>query len=486
MSDLEFFLFLLSSVFALFLIFNVIKAKQNTLNLPPGTMGWPFIGETIGYLKPYSATSVGEFMEQHISRFGKIFKSHLFGGPTIVSADAELNKFILQNEGRLFECSYPRSIGGILGKWSMLVLVGDMHRDMRIISLNFLSNARLKTHLLPEVEKQTLLVLSSWKDNSTFCAQDEAKKFTFNLMAKHIMSLDPGEAETEQLKKEYITFMKGVVSPPLNFPGTAYRKALNSRSTILKFIERKMEERVWKMKEGRESLEDDDLLGWVLKHSNLSKEQILDLVLSLLFAGHETSSVAIALAIYFLQACPTAVHQLTEEHVGIVKAKKQSGESPELTWDDYRKMEFTQCVINETLRYGNVVRFLHRKAIKDVRYKGYDIPRGWKVLPVIAAVHLDSSHFDRPQRFDPWRWQNNGGSSSSSGATVNNNYMPFGGGPRLCAGSELAKLEMALFIHHLVLNFRWELADADQAFAFPFVDFPKGLPVKVHRHTLNH
>ena len=45
-------------------------------------------------------------------------------------------------------------------------------------------------------------------------------------MAKHIMSLEPGVADTEQLKKEYITFMKGVVSPPLNLPGTPYRKAL--------------------------------------------------------------------------------------------------------------------------------------------------------------------------------------------------------------------------------------------------------------------
>lgn len=48
-------------------------------------------------------------------------------------------------------------------------------------------------------------------------------------MAKHIMSLDPGESETEQLKKEYITFMKGVVSAPLNLPGTAYRRALRVR-----------------------------------------------------------------------------------------------------------------------------------------------------------------------------------------------------------------------------------------------------------------
>jgi len=83
-----------------------------------------------------------------------------------------------------------------------------------------------------------------------------------------------------------------------------------SRSTILKFIEGKMEERVKRIQEGNESLEEDDLLNWVLKHSNLSTEQILDLILSLLFAGHETSSVAIALAIYFLPGCPQAMQQL--------------------------------------------------------------------------------------------------------------------------------------------------------------------------------
>ncbi|KAF7809734.1 cytochrome P450 90B1 [Senna tora] len=437
-------------------------------------MGLPFLGETISYLKPYSATTLGQYMEQHIARYGKIYKSNLFGGPAIVSADAGLNRFILQNEGKLFECSYPRSIGGILGKWSMLVLVGDMHRDMRVISLNFLSHGRLRTHLLKEVEKHTLLVLSSWKQNSTFSAQDEAKKFTFNLMAKHIMSLDPGDLETEQLKKEYVTFMKGVVSAPLNFPGTAYWKALKvyiyiyacSRCTILNFIEGKMEERVKRMKEGNESLEEDDLLNWVLKHSNLSTEQILDLILSLLFAGHETSSVAIALAIYFLPSCPRAIQQLREEHVEIARAKKEAGEV-ELTWDDYKRMEFTHCVVNETLRLGNVVRFLHRKALKDVRYKGYDIPCGWKVLP-----HNNNNNGGRTT----------GTSCPTTTTTTTHNFMPFGGGSRLCAGSELAKLEMAVFIHHLILNFQWDLADhIDHPHAYPFVDFPKGLPITVQR-----
>ncbi|CAA0833850.1 Cytochrome P450 90B1 [Striga hermonthica] len=388
---------------SLIIIFlNLCNRKRKKYgNLPPGSSGWPFLGETLSYLKPYPAHTIGPFMEQHISRYGKIYRSHLFGEPAIVSADADLNRFILQNEGRLFECSYPRSIGGILGKWSMLVLVGDMHRDMRTISLNFLTNASLKTRLLAEVEKHTLLVLSSWPNNSVVRAQDEAKKFTFNLMAEHIMSLEPGKPETEQLKLEYITFMKGVVSAPLNFPGTAYWKALRSRSTILGFIERKMEERMSRENRG------NDLLGWVLNNSNLWKEQIMDLVLSLLFAGHETSSVAIALAIYFLQACPNALHQLRgpfcniftnirdEKQKSIQRRKKSNGSKT------YRN----KIVISETLRLGNVVRFLHRKALKDVRYKGYDIPCGWKVLPVIAAVHLDASAFDQPWHFYPWRWQ---------------------------------------------------------------------------------
>ncbi|XP_042019450.1 cytochrome P450 90B1-like isoform X1 [Salvia splendens] len=468
MSEFEFG-FELSILFAVSLsliLVTLYGRKQKRVNLPPGNMGWPFVGESIAYLKPHPAHTIGKYMEHHISKYGKIFKSHLFGEATIVSADAGLNRLILQNEGKLFECSYPRSIGGILGKWSMLVLVGDMHRDMRTISLKFLTNSRLKTHLLRQVERHTALVLSSWAHRPVVCAQDEAKRFTFNLMAEHIMSLEAGEAETERLKKEYITFMKGVVSPPLNFPGTAYWKALRSRATILKFIDCKMEER---MKRG--SKNEQDLLGWVLNNSNLSKDQILDLVLSLLFAGHETSSVAIALAIYFLQACPTAVQKLREEHLEISMAKK---ETRELSWDDYKKMEFTQCVISETLRLGNVVRFLHRKAIKDVRYKGYDIPCGWKVLPVIAAVHLDPSLFDLPWHFNPWRWQ--------SGRETKN-LMAFGGGGRLCAGSELAKMEMAVFIHHLVLNFEFALAESDEAFAFPFVDFPKGLPIAItHIH----
>ncbi|XP_031493957.1 cytochrome P450 90B1 isoform X1 [Nymphaea colorata] len=458
--------------------------------LPPGSNGWPFLGETIAYLKPHVATSMGDFMEQHISRFGKIYRSNLFGEPTIVSADAEFNRYILQNEGRLFECSYPKSIPDILGRWSMLALVGDMHRDMRAIAVNFMSSARLRSQFLREMEAHTLIVLSSWEDGHTFSAHEEAKRFTFNLMAKQILSIEPGRDETEMLKREYFTFMKGVISAPINLPGTAYRRALKSRTNILRVLEREMEKRTEKAKgetrtTGVEADDDEDLLTWVMRQTNLPTEQILDLILSLLFAGHETSSIAISLAIYFLQGCPRAMKQLREEHLQVHRLKKQ-GTDLQLSWEDYKRMEFTHCVINETLRLGNVVSFLHRKALRDVRFKGFDIPSGWKVLPVFTAAHLDPSIYDNPQQFNPWRWlqaeeQQQVGEGRSNGVKMMVNLMAFGGGPRLCAGMELAKLEMAIFLHHMVLNFQWEPFEQDHPLAFPFIEFPKGLPIRVHK-----
>lgn len=79
----------------------------------------------------------------------------------------------------------------------------------------------------PHIEKKNLYKLYICIVLTTKSNRDQ---FTFNLMAEHIMSLEPGKPETERLKKEYITFMKGVVSAPLNFPGTSYRKALRVRN----------------------------------------------------------------------------------------------------------------------------------------------------------------------------------------------------------------------------------------------------------------
>ncbi|KAG1341893.1 cytochrome P450 90B1-like [Cocos nucifera] len=458
---------------------NNENSKKRGLNIPPGSMGWPLLGETIAFRRLHPCTSLGEYMEERMRKYGKIYKSNLFGAPTIVSADAELNRFVLMNDGRLFEPSWPKSVSEILGKTSMLVLTGEMHRYMKSLSVNFMGIARLRAHFLGDSELYITQNLRRWKENISFPAKEEACKVTFNLMVKNILSMSPGEPETEKLRKLYMSFMKGVVAFPLNLPGTAYRKATQARATILKTMERLMEERIQKKREGTDEIGESDLLGFILEQSNLDAEQFGDLLLGLLFGGHETSSTAITLAIYFLADCPRAVEQLRDEHIEIVKAKKRRGEPPALTWEDYKQMEFSQCVVSETLRLGNIIKFVHRKASTDVQFKGYDIPSGWSIIPVFAAAHLDPSVYENPQKFDPWRWQ----TISTSTARIDN-YMPFGQGLRNCAGLELAKMEIAVFLHHLVLNFDWELTEPDQPLAYAFPEFQKGLPIKVRKISI--
>ncbi|KAJ8491733.1 hypothetical protein OPV22_013454 [Ensete ventricosum] len=455
---------------------NSESRKTKCLNLPPGSMGWPLIGETIAFRRQHPCNSLGEYMEDRINKYGRIYKSNLFGAPTIVSADAELNRFVLMNDDRLFVPSFPKSVADILGKTSMLVLTGEMHRYMKSLAVNFMGIARLRANFLVDSERYVVQNLESWPENTPFPAKEEACKITFNLMVKNILSMNPGEEETERLRKLYMSFMKGVIALPLNIPGTAYRKAVKSRATILKVIERLMEERIQKKKEGTDSIGEADLLGFILEQSNLDAEQFGDLLLGLLFGGHETSSTAITLVLYFLHDCPKAVEQLREEHLEIVRGKKQRGVPPALTWEDYKHMEFTQCVISETLRLGNIIKFVHRKANTNVQFKGYDIPSGWSIIPIFAAAHLDPAVYDNPQKFDPWRWQTISGSTARI-----DNYMPFGQGLRNCAGLELAKMEIAVFLHHLALNYDWEIAEPDEPLAYAFPEFAKGLPIKARK-----
>lgn len=434
---------------------------------PPGSIGWPLLGETLPFLKPHPSTSTGPFLHQRVQRFGRVFKSHLFGEPAIVSCDPDLNAYVLQNEDRLFQCSYPTAIHGILGEMSMLVVVGDAHKRLRTLALSLVNAAKTNPNFLSDIEANALLITGQWKQKQTVLFCEEARKFTFTVIVKQILSLKPDSPETSTILKDFLTFMKGLASLPLYIPGTSYAKAVKSKSQILSTLKTLVDRR------RNEGIQRGDFLDMLLTSTSLGDDEILSLVLDLLLGGYETTAVLIAMVVKFLTDCASAFQQLKREHEKIRRGK-QKGEAG-LNWDDYRQMSFTQNVINEALRCGNVVKFVHRKALKDVKFKGYDIPAGWKILPMFSAVHLDSSAFKDPQEFNPWRWQT---------AIAGKQFTPFGGGPRLCPGSELAKVETAFFIHHLVLNFRWRAAELDHSVAYPYVEFEKGLPIHVERLSM--
>ncbi|KAI3990402.1 hypothetical protein MKX01_021337 [Papaver californicum] len=473
------FVFLVSLVgFVFGLIFNHFLPLLLNLGLPTpkGTFGWPLLGETLSFLKPHCSNSIGSFLQNHVSRYGKVFKSHLFCSPTIVSCDQELNYFILQNEDKLFQCSYPKPIHGVLGSSSMLVVVGETHKRLRSMALTLVGTTKSKPEYLNDIERTAIQILNTWKGKQQvfFCA--EARKFTFNVIVKQILGLTPDDPQTSMILEDFLTFMKGLISFPLYIPGTPYARAVQARTRISTTVKAMVEERrKCRIIDGHNNNNNNkmsnngDFLDMLISVNTLSEDEKVSFVLDSLLGGYETTSLLMAMAVQFLGHSPSALQQLKVEHENIRRGKE---ENEYLNWEDYKKMEFTQNVISEALRCGNIVKFVHRKALKDIRFKDYIIPSGWKVLPVFNAVHLDPSlHGDDALQFHPWRWENQSQTCKK--------FTPFGGGPRFCPGSELAKVETSFFLHHLVLNFRWKPEGVDQSMAYPYVEFQNGLPLKV-------
>ncbi|KAJ0769557.1 putative cytochrome P450 [Helianthus annuus] len=291
----------------------------------------------------------------------------------------------------------------------------------------------------------------------------------FDLTAKKLISYDL-EKSSENLRENFDDFMMGLVSIPLAIPGTAHHKCLKGRKKVMKVLKNMLEERRAKPNEINTDFFDYVLEELKKDDTILTEEIALDLMFLLLFASFETTSLAVIVAIKLLTDNPRALKELTEEHEKILRDRENPMSG--LTWKEYKSMTFTFQVINETLRLGNVVPALFRKALKEVKFKGYTIPSGWVVIVCPPAVHLNHENYADPLDFNPWRWKE----LDLTGASQN--FMAFGGGLRFCSGADFARLEMAIFLHCIVTRYRWQLVKGGGIVRTPGLQFPDGFYVR--------
>ncbi|CDY63039.1 BnaCnng41300D [Brassica napus] len=133
-------------------------------------------------------------------------------------------------------------------------------------------------------------------------------------------------------------------------------------------------------------------------------------------------------------------------------------------------------VILESLRMASIIPFTFREAVDDVEYKGYLIPKGWKVMPLFRNIHHNPKYFSNPEVFDPSRFEVN---------PKPNTFMPFGSGVHACPGNELAKLQILIFLHDLVSKFRWEVVGGEGGVEYgPFPIPRNGLLTTFRQHSL--
>nr|XP_048334324.1 cytochrome P450 87A3-like isoform X2 [Ziziphus jujuba var. spinosa] len=439
--------------------------------LPPGSMGFPFIGETIQFFIPnHSLYDIPPFIRSRMARYGSLFRTSLVGRKVVVSVDPEINYQIFQQEGKSFVICYTESFSEIIGRKSLLVYHEMAHKYLKNLILHLVGPANLKAKLIHEMDESTRTRLHSWASHGNIVDIKEAtSNMVFEYFAKKLISYD--ECKTsKKLKDNYNAFMSGLISFPINIPGTAYHACLEGRKNALKVIKDTME--------GRKNcnINHGDFLDYLVEEVRkedtiLSEEIAVNMIFLLLFAAYETTSTAITLAIKFISDHPQVLIQLTREHEAILKSRESK--NSEITWQEYKSMTFTHMVINETLRLANIVPGMFRKAVKDVQMNGFTIPAGWLVMVVPAITHLDPDKYDDPLLFNPWRWE---GKELHAGSKT---FMAFGGGVRLCVGADFAKLKMAIFLHYLVLNYRWTVIKGGDTIRMPGLIFPNGLHIKI-------
>uniref|UniRef100_A0A6N2NHL0 3-epi-6-deoxocathasterone 23-monooxygenase n=1 Tax=Salix viminalis TaxID=40686 RepID=A0A6N2NHL0_SALVM len=387
--------------------------------IPLGALGWPFIGETIDFVSCAYSDRPESFMDKRRRMYGKVFKSHIFGSPTIVSTDAEVSKFILQSDARLFVPSYPKSLTELMGKSSILLINGSLQRRIHGLIGAFFKSPHLKAQITRDMQSYVQESMAKWREDQPVFIQDEtknAKKKMVKLVQKIIQS-----------KRDH-----GMISM---VPGDVVQVLINDASEQLT----------------------DDLIA--------------DNMIDMMIPGEDSVPVLMTLAVKYLSDCPPALYQLTEENMKLKSLKAQHGEP--MCWSDYLSLPFTQTVITETLRMGNIIIGVMRKAVKDIEIKGYLIPKGWCAFAYFRSVHLDENNYEWPYQFNPWRWQEKDMISNSI-------FTPFGGGQRLCPGLDLARLEASIFLHHFVTQFRW-VAEEDTVVNFPTVRMKRRMPIWVKR-----
>ncbi|GFZ14996.1 Cytochrome P450 superfamily protein [Actinidia rufa] len=301
------------------------RKSRRPLRLPPGNLGLPLIGETLQLISAYKTENPEPFIDDRVAWFGPLFTTHIFGEPTVFSADPDTNRFVIQNEGRLFESSYPGSISNLLGRHSLLLMRGSLHKKMHSLTMSFANSAIIRDHLMGDIDRLVRLNLEKWADRVLL--MEEAKTITFELMVNQLMSFDPCEW-TERLRKEYMLVIEGFFSLPFPLFSSTYRRAIKARSKVAEALSLVVRQRRRERESGERK---NDMLAALLDEEGggggFSDEEIVDFLLALLVAGYETTSTTMTLAVKFLTETPLALAQLKEEHDAIRAKKRRIGGS---------------------------------------------------------------------------------------------------------------------------------------------------------------
>ncbi|MDQ7071187.1 MAG: cytochrome P450 [Rhodobacterales bacterium] len=174
-------------------------------------------------------------------------------------------------------------------------------------------------------------------------------------------------------------------------------------------------------------------------------QEMVDQVAIFFLAGHETSASALGWALYLLAMYPESQSRVAQEATEYIDPEKPY-------FSSVSKLTFTRDVFREAMRLYPPVPMMVRENTCPERFRDRDVPKGSQIVLSPWHLHRHERLWDRPDEFDPERFQTKAGKASMRAA-----YIPFSAGSRVCPGSGFAMIEGPLILAMLVRAFRFDL-----------------------------
>uniref|UniRef100_H2UU31 Cytochrome P450, family 2, subfamily Y, polypeptide 3 n=1 Tax=Takifugu rubripes TaxID=31033 RepID=H2UU31_TAKRU len=179
-----------------------------------------------------------------------------------------------------------------------------------------------------------------------------------------------------------------------------------------------------------------------LPNTEFHYENLVSTVLNLFLAGTETTSSTLRYALGVLIKHPNVQEEMQREIDNVVR----QDQCPKM--EDRKSLPFTDAVIHEVQRFLDIVPFgLPHYALKDITFRGYSIPKGTVIIPLLHSV-LKGDQWETPWAFNPKHFLDQNGSFKKNSA-----FLPFSAGKRSCVGESLARMELFIFLVTLLKDF---------------------------------
>lgn len=188
------------------------------------------------------------------------------------------------------------------------------------------------------------------------------------------------------------------------------------------------------------------MLSYLVFETDMPEELIRDQMLTLLIAGHDTSTASLAWTLYLLGKHPVWMRKIMEEIDEVLGQEPPSVES-------FKRMPVLDRVTKEVLRLYPPIHMGARVAAQDLEFDGYHIPVEQRVVYSIYLSHRHPDYWVDPETFNPDRFR-----PENVREMPHYVYLPFGGGPRNCIGFSFAQVELPLVLARIFQRYSLELS----------------------------